>query len=112
MRELREKLRARLNEARAILDKAEIEKRGLTAAEQQQYEAATAAADTIKAEMRTAEDAERTRLRSEMDAMAPETQAAGAERRSPAGAGAARRGADAHAARAVHHAPGREVRAG
>lgn len=75
MKELREKLRARLAEARSILDKAKLERRGLTAEEMLQYEAGKAAIDAIKVEMREAEDAERTRLEAEINSMAPESQA-------------------------------------
>ncbi len=75
MKELREKLRARLAEARAIFDKAKSERRGLTATESVQYEAAKAAAEQIKVELREAEDAESERLAAEIDSMAPESQA-------------------------------------
>lgn len=75
MKELREKLRARLAEARAILDKAKAERRGLTGEEMIQYEASKGAIEAIKVEMREAEDAERTRLDAEISSMAPETQA-------------------------------------
>lgn len=75
MKELREKLRARLAEARAILDKAKGESRGLTAEEVGRYESAKAAVEQIKNELREAEEAERVRLMSEIDSMAPETQA-------------------------------------
>lgn len=74
MRELREKLRAKLAEARAILDKAKLERRGLTSEEMVQYETKKAEIDTIKAEIRTQEDAERLRLDAEIGSMAPETQ--------------------------------------
>lgn len=75
MKELREKLRARLAEARTILEKAKTERRGLTADEMLQYEAARTAIEAIKVDIRTAEDEERSRLEAEIDSMAPETQA-------------------------------------
>lgn len=73
--ELRDKLRARLTEARAIFDKAKTERRGLTQKETDQYHAALAAAEGLKTEIRDAEEAERVRLEAELDSMAPETQA-------------------------------------
>jgi len=62
MKELREKLRARLAEARAIFDKAKTERRGLTSEEMVQYEAAKAAAEALKVDIRSAEAAESERL--------------------------------------------------
>jgi HK97 family phage major capsid protein len=73
MKELRDKLRAKLNEARAILTKATGEKRGLTPEEQGQYDGFKAAAEAIKAEIRAHEES--AALQAELDAIAPETQA-------------------------------------
>jgi HK97 family phage major capsid protein len=75
LKELREKLRARLAEARAIIAKAKTDNRGLTQQETDQYQAALDAVEVIKTELRAAEDAERIRLEAEIESMAPETQA-------------------------------------
>lgn len=79
MKELREKLRAKLNQLRQILEKAKAEKRALTAEEETQYAAFQAEADSIRQEIKTEERA--AELQSELDsnesaisAIAPETQ--------------------------------------
>jgi HK97 family phage major capsid protein len=73
MKELRDKLRAKMTEARAMVEKAKTEKRGLTADEKTQYDALLAAVSTIKDEIRAHEESDR--LQAELDAIAPETQA-------------------------------------
>lgn len=73
MKELRDKLRAKLSAARAVLETAKTAKRGLSAEEQTQYDALIVEVDSIKAEIRAHEESDR--LQAELDAIAPETQA-------------------------------------
>lgn len=79
MKELRDKLRAKLNEARAIVAKAKTENRGLTPEETAQYDGFKVEVDAIKSQIAVHErDAE---LGNELDAIAPETQ--GGQRSDP-----------------------------
>lgn len=72
MKELRDKLRAKLSEARAIVEKAKTEKRANTAEELTQYDALMVEVKTIKDQITVHERSEQ--LQAELDAMAPETQ--------------------------------------
>jgi len=72
MKELRDQLRAKLNEARAIVEKAKTEVRGMTAEEKASYDTLIAATATIKEQISVHERA--AELQNELDSMAPESQ--------------------------------------
>lgn len=73
MKELRDGLRAKLNEQRAIVEAAKTGKRALTAEEQTQLATLKAAAEEIRGQIAIHEQSNA--LQAELDAMAPETQA-------------------------------------
>src|SRR4051812_37146680 len=73
MKELRDKLRAALTSARALVDKAKGEKRGLTAEEQAQYDGFKTEIESTQRAITAFQESER--LQAELDAIAPETQA-------------------------------------
>jgi HK97 family phage major capsid protein len=80
MKELRERLSAKLKELRQILEKAKAEKRALTADEETQYAALKTEADSIKSQIATEERsaellAETEANQAQLDAIAPATQA-------------------------------------
>ncbi len=72
MKELREKLRAKLADARAILETAKQAKRTLTAEEKTRFDALKAEADSIRQQITLQEEADA--LDGEINAMAPATQ--------------------------------------
>jgi len=72
MKELRDKLRAKLQAARAIVEKAKTEQRGMTADEKTAFDALKVEADAIRSQIETEERA--AELQNELDAIAPETQ--------------------------------------
>jgi HK97 family phage major capsid protein len=80
MKELRERLSAKLKELRQILEKAKAEKRALTADEETQYAALKTEADSIKSQIATEErsaelQAETDANEAQLQAIAPATQA-------------------------------------
>jgi len=75
LQELRNKRKAKLEEARAVLDKAKTEGRGLSAEETTQYEAARAEAETLKGQITVHERSiELGAEIGEIEAIAPATQ--------------------------------------